>query len=153
VHEGHELGHCCKSAQRWCAHLWVNVAHRRAGKRAAPLLRPAAMTAIAFTLSLIGCRNRQGCKKCVGVFHGSGRATVLFLRRTRAAVDLRWTTDSVFGPDLAQVGESIHGPDLRPVLRVPGGLGRTGFGLWAGYGLRIFLKNFSFSETVLRLLI
>jgi hypothetical protein len=31
------------------------------------------------------------------------------------------------------------------------GLGRTGFGLWAGYGLRFSLKNFLFSETVINL--
>jgi hypothetical protein len=31
------------------------------------------------------------------------------------------------------------------------GLGRIGFGLWAGYGLRFSLKNFSFSETVISL--
>jgi hypothetical protein len=54
---------------------------------------------------------------------------ILFSRRTRTTVDLRWMTGSVFGPDLAQVGESIHGLGLRPVLRVPGGLGETRFGL------------------------
>jgi hypothetical protein len=30
-------------------------------------------------------------------------------------------------------------------------LGRTRFGLWAGYGLRFSLKNFSFLETIISL--
>jgi hypothetical protein len=102
------LGHRHATACRRCAHPRVSVARRRADtrRRRSSSNRPVRWPPL---LSLVTGGDRCGGRKRKWHYglHASGLVPILFSRRMRTAVDLRWMTGSVFGPDLAQVGESI----------------------------------------------
>jgi hypothetical protein len=72
-------------------------------------------------------------------------------QESRVTVHRRWMAHSPSGQIRPRWASEIRAHAFAALCDFACGLGQTGFGLWAGYGLRFSRKNFSFSETVISL--
>jgi hypothetical protein len=105
----------------------------------------------ALTRSLLCGRWR--CEMKWGLGFGGARSTglVLFARESCVTVHRGWTTHNLLDRMRPRWAIRYAAQAFAALWVFARGLGRTGFGLWASYGLSFSVKNFLFSEAVISL--